>query len=128
MEATALEQKTEIPEGFMEYRVSVVEKKLDDMGQDIRDLRTSISNLDLKFDSRIDKLESKLESEIGKLDLKLDLSIGKLDSRMDKLDSRLTKIDDRLWVLMIGVTLSILVPIFFLFAAFITSNLRILAH
>ena len=129
MATATLEKKTEISDGPMGYRVSGMEKKLDDVVQDIREIRSQVSNLDLrlnsridKLDSRIDKLDSKLESKIDKLDSKLNLRIDKLDSRIgqleskldsrtDKLESRMDKIEDRLWVLLIGVAFSILVPI-----------------
>ena len=58
MATTTLEKKAEIPEGFMDYRVSGIEKKLDDVVQDIRDVRTHVSNLDLRLNARIDKLGS----------------------------------------------------------------------
>ena len=32
-------------------------------------------------------------------------------NRLDKIEARIDKIDDRLWVLLLGVALSILVPI-----------------
>ena len=101
---TTLEKNIEIPEGFINYRMSGIEKKLDDVVQDIRDIRTHVSNLDMRLSSKMDQLDAKLNSRMDQLD-------AKLNSRMDKLESRIDKIDDRLWILLIGVTFSILVPI-----------------
>ena len=87
-------------EGFFDYRVFGIEKKLDDVTDDIRDLRTHIYNLDSRLNTKIDQLDSKLNSRMDKF-----------DARMDKFDARIDKIDDRLWVLLLGVALSILIPI-----------------
>ena len=104
MSTAVLENKAGIPESFMEYRVSIIEKKLEDVTQDVREVRIHITNLDLKLSSRMEQLDSKLNSRIDKLDSKIDQLESKFGSRMDKLE-------DRLWVLLIGVAFSILVPI-----------------
>ena len=85
MATTELERKTEIPDGFMDYRVSGIEKKLDNVIQDIRDVRIHVSNLDLKLSSRIDQVDLKLNSRMDQLESNLNSRIDKLDSRVDKI-------------------------------------------
>ena len=80
-------------EGFVEFRMF-------EMAQDIRDLRTHIYNMDSRLNSRIDQLGASLNSRMDKT-----------DTRMDRIEARIDKIDDRLWLLLLGVALSILVPI-----------------
>ena len=123
-------KQSEYVEGFLDYRVFGIEKKLDDVTHDIRDLRAHVYNLDSRLSSRIDQLDSKLNSRIDQLDSKLDSKIDQLDSKLNsridqldsklnsridqlgsKLDSRMDKLEDRMWLLLLGVALSILAPI-----------------
>ena len=66
MSTTLEEKQSEAPVGLIDYRVSAIEKKLDDMSQDIRDIRTNIYNMDTrlnsKIDLKIDQVNSKMDS------------------------------------------------------------------
>ena len=101
MTTTVEDKRTEAPEEFMDYRMSRMEKQIDDMAQDIRDVRTNIYNLDVRLNSKIDL-------KFDQLDSKIDLKIDQLDS---KLNARMDKIEDRLWLLLVAVAFSILVPV-----------------
>jgi len=84
-------ERAEIP-----WVVAYLREDIQDLRNEVREVRRSIQRLDEKFDSGLAKLDTKIDGGVERLDAKIDGGVERLDAKIDgglaKLD---TKIDAR---------------------------------
>ena len=111
------EEQTVVMEKFMDYRIASIEKKLDDVVLDIREVRTSIHHLDVKIGQDVQGVRtsiSNLDAKMGQDIQEVRTSISNLDAKIGReiqdLRASISSIDNRSWLFLVGIVLSILGP------------------
>jgi DNA repair exonuclease SbcCD ATPase subunit len=113
----------DIHKNTLELKITGVDKKVDSVIQDAREIRRDVSEIKA-FASKIDALIVSNQARVEKLDErnsslnalaasnharieKLDALIASNQALAEKLDQRMGKLDDRLWLIVGGIIASI---------------------
>ena len=95
----------------MPWMVSYLREDIQDLGNEVREVRRSVQRLDEKLDSGLERLDAKIDAKIGGLDAKIGDKIEGLDAKMDAKIERLRQdMDVRFrWVLTTMVAVGALI-------------------
>ncbi|MGA9349871.1 MAG: hypothetical protein WBW48_13855 [Anaerolineae bacterium] len=81
----AEEVRVPLREAEVPWVVSYLREDIQDLRNEMREVRRSVQRLDEKFDSGLERLDVKIDGGLAKLDAKIDARADGLDAKIDKL-------------------------------------------
>ena len=95
----------------LEERVAYLEGRLEDHASTVIDVRTGLSNLDVKVESVESKLAAKIETVESRLTARIDGVESRLTARIDGVEGRITEKIDRHFTWLVGIEITVLLAL-----------------